>query len=323
MASAISNLRIKRIFLIHNILRDGLSKSALELSTILESKGLEVNERIVKADIQFLRDLGAPIPPGNKHNNFKYSKPFTILEAIEGIDFDEVDEVLSYFYQIYKRVPKASFLELDKVFLAFQNRTVLLEKDNIDAIQFEEVDYTGKKWLGDLIKYIQEGRTLRFRYKPFTSEEGERIVLPILLKEYNKRWFLIGLEKETRNYQNFALDRISSKPLPATEPLILSETTDIKSLFRNMIGVSAEGVPEKVRACISNPRAQYVLTKPWHSSQKAKEVEEGIEFEWFVVANRELKAKILEHLADIEILEPVSLKAWLKGVLEKSLSRCL
>ena len=323
MASAISNLRIKRIFLIHNILRDGLSKSALELSTILESKGLEVNERIVKADIQFLRDLGAPIPPGNKHNNFKYSKPFTILEAIEGIDFDEVDEVLSYFYQIYKRVPKASFLELDKVFLAFQNRTVLLEKDNIDAIQFEEVDYTGKKWLGDLIKYIQEGRTLRFRYKPFTSEEGERIVLPILLKEYNKRWFLIGLEKETRNYQNFALDRISSKPLPATEPLILSETTDIKSLFRNMIGVSAEGVPEKVRACISNPRAQYVLTKPWHSSQKAKEVEEGIEFEWFVVANRELKAKILEHLPDIEILEPASLKDWLKGVLEKSLSRCL
>jgi predicted DNA-binding transcriptional regulator YafY len=322
MASATSDLRIKRIFLIHNILRDGLSKSALELSTILEGKGLEVNERIVKADIQFLRDLGAPIPPGNKHYNFKYNKPFTILEAIEGIDFDEVDEVLSYFYQLFKRVPKASFLELDKVFLAFQNRTVLLEKENVAAIQFEEVNYSGKKWLGDLIKYIQEGRTIRFRYKPFTLEESERIVLPILLKEYNKRWFLIGLEKETRNYQNFALDRISSKPLPAPEPLPLSETTDIKSLFRNMIGVSAEGVPEKVVAYISNPRAQYVLTKPWHSSQKAKEGEQGIEFEWFVVTNRELKAKILEHLPDIEIREPASLKDWLKEVLEKSLMRC-
>jgi predicted DNA-binding transcriptional regulator YafY len=322
MASAISDLRIKRIFLIHSILREGSSKSALELSTILEGKGLAVNERIVKADIQFLRDLGAPIPMGNKHYNFKYSKPFTILEAIEGIDFDEVDEVLSYFYQLYKRVPKASFLELDKVFLAFQNRTVLMEKQNIDAVQFEEVNYSGKKWLGDLIKYIQEGRTIRFQYKPFTLEEGERIVLPILLKEYNNRWFLIGLEQETRNYQNFALDRISSKPLPATEPLTLTEATDIKSLFRNMIGVSTEGEPDKVKAYISNPRAQYVLTKPWNSSQKAKEVEGGMEFEWFVVLNRELKAKILEHLPDIEILEPAFLKDWLRRVLEKSLGRC-
>jgi predicted DNA-binding transcriptional regulator YafY len=319
MASEVSDLRIKRIFLIHSILREGLAKSALELSTILENKGLEVNERMVKADIQFLRNLGAPIPPGNKHSNFKYSKPFTILEAIEGIDFDEVDEVLSYFYQLYIRVPKASFLELDKVFLAFQNRTVLMEKQNIDAVQFEEVNYAGKKWLGDLIKYIQERRTIRFRYKPFTFDESERIVLPILLKEYNKRWFLIGLEKETRNYQNFALDRISSKPLPATEPLILTETTDIKALFRNMIGVSAEGMPEKVMAYISNPRAQYVLTKPWHSSQKTKEVEGGIEFEWFLVVNRELKAKILEHLPDIKILGPEHLRDWIKEVLQRAL----
>lgn len=321
MASAISDLRIKRIFLIHSTLRDGSAKSALELSTILESRGLEVNERMVKADIQFLRNLGAPIPPGNKHSNFKYSKPFTILEAIEGIDFDEVDEVLSYFYQMYKRVPKASFLELDKVFLAFQNRTVLIEKENIDAIQFEEVNYTGKKWLGDLIKFTQEGRTIRFLYKPFTFDEVERIVFPILLKEYNKRWFLIGLEKETRNYQNFALDRISSKPLPATEPLILPGTTDIKALFRNMIGVSTEGVPEKVLAYISNPRAQYVSTKPWHSSQKVKEVEGGIEFEWYVVPNRELKAKILEHLPDIKILGPEPLRDWIKEVLQRALEK--
>lgn len=321
MASAISDLRIKRIFLIHSTLRDGSAKSALELSTILESRGLEVNERMVKADIQFLRNLGAPIPPGNKHSNFKYSKPFTILEAIEGIDFDEVDEVLSYFYQLYKRVPKASFLELDKVFLAFQNRTVLIEKQNIDAVQFEEVNYSGKKWLGDLIKYIQEGRTIRFRYKPFIFEEGDRIVLPILLKEYNKRWFLIGLEKETRNYQNFALDRILTKPLPSTEPISATGNSDVQSLFRNMIGVSTEGVPEKVLAYISNPRAQYVSTKPWHSSQKAKEVEGGIEFEWYVIPNRELKAKILEYLPDIQVLEPFFLLEWLRETLRASLGK--
>ena len=322
MASAITDSRLERMFIIHGVLRKGGNYSAEELAAYVSARGPETNDRTVKADIKFMREMGAPIPMGTKSAKFYYEKPFSILSISDRINFDEADEAIAYFHQLYKEVPKLIFLQLDQLFLAFQHRVKLMDKEVIGSVQFDEVAYTGQERIGDLIRYILEKRTITFSYRPFEEEEKTKTVYPCLLKEYNKRWFLIGLDGETKNLQTFALDRITSKVLPSRDVIVPVGDLNPAALFEHCIGVSLEGKPEKVSVFITSPRSKYVSTKPWHKSQQEEAAENGSRFEWYVMVNRELRARILEHLPDIEILEPAHLKGWLKEVLERAMGRC-
>lgn len=322
MASAITDSRLERMFIIHGLLRKGGNYSAEELAAFVSDHGPETNDRTVKADIKFMREMGAPIPMGTKLGKFHYERPFSILSITDRINFDEADEAIAYFHQLYREVPKLIFLQLDQLFLAFQHRVKLMDKAVIGSVQFDEVAYTGQDKIGDLIRYILEKRTITFSYQPFEEEAKVKMVYPCLLKEYSKRWFLIGLDGESKNIQTYALDRMVSRAIPSRDTVVPVGDLNPAALFENCIGVSLEGKPERVSVFISKPRAKYVSTKPWHKSQVEEQAENGSRFEWSVMVNRELRAKILEHLPDIEVLEPESLKEWLKGVLEKALTRC-
>jgi predicted DNA-binding transcriptional regulator YafY len=322
MASAITDSRLERMFIIHSHLRKGGNYSAEDLAKQISEQGPETNDRTVKADIKFMREMGAPIPMGSKTAKFYYEKPFSILSVTDRINFDETDEAIEYFNQLYKEIPKLVFLQLDQLFLAFQHRVKLMDKAVIGSVQFDEVAYTGQDKIGDLIRYILEKRTITFNYQPFEEEVKVKTVYPYLLKEYNKRWFLIGLDGEIKNLQTYALDRMVSRALPSRDVIVPVGDLNPAALFDQCIGVSLEGKPEKVSVFISNPRAKYVSTKPWHKSQVEEQAENGSRFDWNVMVNRELRAKILEHLPDIEVQEPASLKNWLKEVLEKAMGSC-
>ncbi len=321
MPSSITDSRLERMFMIHSLLRKGGHYSAEELTKHIAEQGPKTNDRTVRADIQFMREMGAPIPMGSKTEKFHYEKPFSILSITDRINFDEADEAIAYFYQLYREVPKLVFLQLDQLFLAFQHRVKLMDKATIGSVQFDEVAYTGRDHIGDLIRYILEKRTINFSYQPFEEEAATKTVFPYLLKEYNKRWFLIGLDGESKNLQTFALDRMVSRAIPSRNVIVPIGDLNPAALFENCIGVSLEGKPEKVSVFISNPRSKYVSTKPWHKSQREEPAENGSKFEWYIMVNRELRARILEHLPDIEVLEPLHLKEWLKEVLERALSK--
>jgi predicted DNA-binding transcriptional regulator YafY len=317
MASSLSDDRIRRLFNVHKILRTGQAFSKGELMARLIQSEPPTNERNLLADIAFLRKLGADIPPGHKHVAFRYRTPFSFLSASNQLDFEEVEEVLAYFRQVYSRMPAAGFLNLDRMYLALQNRADLMAGITVDNMEFQNVEYEGEKWIGPLLKLMRERRVLSFYYQPFGIQESQRFLYPLLLKEYNYRWFLIGINPEKGRLENMALDRIT-RALKAEDILYQPiEIPDLKTLYRDVLGVSLEGGPaSRISIRIRKPRAYYVKTKPWHPSQKiVTEDDSSIVFTWFVFQNRELKTRVMEYLPDAEIIEPEGLRDWLREAL--------
>ncbi len=105
------------------------ARSAAELAAKLSENDPAINERVVKEDIAFLRQLGAEIPPGNKHNGFRYKKPFSFVSAADGLDFANAEDIMSYLEQIYKKIPRLEALGIDKLFFSVfrELRTKIME----------------------------------------------------------------------------------------------------------------------------------------------------------------------------------------------------
>jgi predicted DNA-binding transcriptional regulator YafY len=322
MARQTNDARIIRLFQLHKVLRSGEAYRKEELMERLRPVIPDLNERTLLSDIAFLRKLGADIPQGHKHGNFRYRRPFSFLSAAGALDFEEVEEVLAYFRQLHKQMPLTGFLHLDRMYLALQNRARLLEGLQQENLAFQEVLYEGEKWIGPLLRLIQEKCCLKIPYQPFEGTESKRELFPIMLKEYNGRWFLLGLETEKQRLINLALDRITGSPARSGLKFKPLHLPDLNTLYRDVLGVSLEGGPPKIiEAIIRKPRALYVKTKPWHASQEVMlENDKQIHFRWFLYQNRELKTKIMEYMPEIDLISPPELRQWVVSALKEKLS---
>lgn len=325
MAKHTSDSRIIRLLHLHAIFRNGDAFPKAVLMEKLKPAFPDLNERTLLADIAFLRKLGADIPAGHKHGRFRYRKAFSFLAAGGALDFEEVEDVLAYFRQLHRRMPLSGFLQLDRMYLALQNRATLLEGKGPERLEFQEVLYEGERWIGPLLKLIQQNRLLKFHYQPFGADEKERELFPLLLKEYNGRWFLLGIDPEKERLGNFALDRITSQPLPVNKAYQPAIIPDLKEMYRHVIGVSLEGGPaQHIEVIIRKPRALYVKTKPWHQSQEVLEETPGaIRFRWHLYLNRELKTRVMEYIPEIEVLKPKALRDWVLSSLKEVLKNAV
>lgn len=143
--------------------------------------------------------------------------------------------------------------------LVEQRPTILMSKNLIE----------NRTLMAEAFSAIQARSVIRLRYKLFGSQEIRSVVIsPYLLKEYNRRWYLIGAADDTGRILNFALDRIESVSLlPGYEYRRPPE--DLSERFEDIIGVSYyEGTEVyKIIFWVSDKSAPYVKTKPLHGSQ--------------------------------------------------------
>lgn len=116
---------------------------------------------------------------------------------------------------------------------------------------------------------IQARSVINLKYKLFnTSDVREVKISPYILKEYNRRWYIIGAAYDTGRILNFALDRIISiKVLPGYD--YVPQPEDLSERFEDIIGVSYYDGSDvhKIFFWVSDKSAPYVDTKPLHGSQ--------------------------------------------------------
>jgi|GEM_PF-1989425 len=321
MPQSLTNNRIRRLFNLHKLLRDMNPHSATELAEELSKNDASINERIVKDDIAFLRELGADIPLANKHSGFKYKKPFSFVSAADGIDFEDGEDIFSHLEQLYNRFPRLEALKIDQLFFSVFRELRPKEKKLLSQVQFHEVEYSGFHLIGDFYRYIKQAKPIFVNYQPFGLTERNILFIPQLLREYNHRWFVIGTSQMRENPEIFALDRvISIKPAFSTH-FPKKPIPNLSRLYKDILGVSLEGEgPYEILLRISKPRAEYIRTKKWHHSQRVLENKEtSILFSWYLWPNRELKTKIMEFLPYIKEVQPPFLREWLTETLKESL----
>jgi len=138
-------------------------------------------------------------------------------------------------------------------------------------ISFSKNPIENTNLLGEIFTAISEKQVVQVCYHKFSNIQKvhEINVLPYLLKEYNRRWYLIAAAESDGKLLNFSLDRIDGiNALPSHK--YVEYDGDINERFEDIIGVTfIEDSPlYKIVFWVSNQSKGYVSTKPIHESQR-------------------------------------------------------
>jgi len=318
----------KHAHLRYNILDYCFRKKALNFEDLLDYVNDKIAEyypkegisvRTLREDIKLFKDpingFGAPLKEGIRI--LKYSEPnFSIakkpLLPYENYLLEASQQLLERFenHPKYNRLSEALIKFLDD-----EN-----EESDISKILYydQNEEYKGIKYLKPLYLAIEKKQVLEVTYKGFNDDSSKTYEFhPSVLKQYNRRWFVFGLNAFNGN---------SKWSIPLDDRLIdlkkienkdyIESIQDWKIFFRTMVGVVRPNNSEikKVVLQFHNGRENYFKTKPFHPDYDEffeKEKKDQIWFESII--NKELIQQILSYGEDVKVLEPEELKTELKN----------
>lgn len=280
-----------------------------------EGRSINVSKRTVQLDIQMMRSdkLGynAPIEVYNK----KYYRYEDEDYSITDIPLNENDmHVLSETVEMLKQFKDFSlFSELggiiqrleDKVYTEKTHQAAIIHLDKNDKLK-------GLEHLDVLYQAILKKMVLNITYQSFKARSASKIIFhPYILKEFNNRWFLIGRPgvEAKKPIVTLALDRINAIDYD-TSIAYKKYNFNGDKYYKDVIGVTVtNNRAERVQFRIDRQNAPYVITKPFHKSQRViEETPEGVVFNIFVQINFELERLLLGFGDTIEILKPEKLR---------------
>lgn len=236
-----------------------------------------------------------------------YSINKSPLNQVEITQINEVLLTLSRF----KGLPQFEWID------EISNRLQSISKQDIGKIiDFEQNQFLkGLELITPLFNAIYNHRALAINYTAFKGESSVLYQIhPYYLKQYNLRWFVFGLNEQSNQITNLALDRITD----LTELAIKfkeNQGIDFNEYFDDIVGVTIIKTKpvEKITILVSDALWPYVKTKPIHGSQMPPiYTDTGILIEINVIVNYELIAKLLSYGDGLTIISPESLVNELK-----------
>ena len=149
-------------------------------------------------------------------------------------------------------------------------RKSLKVKTDRQIVSFTKNPIENSTILGELFTTISQQQVVELHYHRFDTpdEDKQLIVHPYLLKEYNRRWYLIAADTD-RVLLTFALDRIDKVvPLPVRK--YIPYDGDLNERFEDIVGVTLyeERPVQTIVFWVSDYSKDYVATKPLHESQR-------------------------------------------------------
>ncbi len=290
-----------------------------------EGKEAHVSKRTMQLDIQFMRSdkLGynAPIVVYEK-KYYTYSDPnFSITDIpLTKMDMD----VLTESVEMLKQFKKFSlFDELngviqkleDKIYNESANRKPIIHIDKNENLRgLEHIDL--------LYQAIVKKIVLKITYQSFSAKSPNTFNFNgYILKEFNNRWFLVGKRQGLPKIRTLALDRMLKIDVDLSAEY-QTENFDPDTYYMHTYGVTVLNDDQLINILLKVDKynAPYVLTKPFHNSQKLHEkYDDGsIKISLKVHHNFEIERVLLGFADSIEILEPISLRIHLKNKFESA-----
>lgn len=289
----------------------------------LTGKGIQLRQ--LRVDIQKMRErlmFDAPIITeqfDGKRCYYRYSDPnFSIFKSeLTDEDLLKLRSTIEMLGK-YRGIPANAWLE--EVISSLEYRFgVKSNSDNLVSFGQNE-QLKGLEYLSGIIDSTINHQPLEIEYKTYSDKVIIYIIHPYFVKQYNNRWFLIGLDNNTGKMPNIALDRIL-KLKQSNIKFIQNSTIDFKTYFNDIVGVSIpkdEVKKEHIILKFTKRRFPYVVSKPIHSSQMIVDGDECI-IDIFVRPNRELCQQIFSFIPDIEVVSPLDFRSLIKGKIEENL----
>jgi len=278
------------------------------------SHGDNICDSTIEKDMFAMKmEHDAPIKYSRKNEGYFYENPDF---SINDIPLSE-DELSSIRFAVntlqqFREVP--FFQQFGNAIDKIVDRVAMGSDQESDVNQFVSFESAkslgGNQFLPDLLSAIRAKTLVDFQYESFISGISKpRQCLPLFLKEYRNRWYLISFDLSKEDIITYALDRISDL-VCSSNLYVLPESFDAASYFQDTIGITAfKGKPEKIKFEADKVAARYINSQPFHHSQKIEKQKNGSTvFTLKILISEELIRTILSYGGEIEVLAPDSLR---------------
>ncbi|TYO97627.1 putative DNA-binding transcriptional regulator YafY [Geothermobacter ehrlichii] len=156
---------------------------------------------------------------------------------------------------------------------------------------------------------LLQSRRLQFHYfSPASGERSERLVEPYHLQHYLGSWVLLARCCEKQDWRKFNLGRMSDVQLTSDSFTPLPPASwkrELEGAFGLFQGLKHQQVVLHFNAY----RARWIRHEIWHPEQEVEECPDGSLILRFKVADlREIKLRVLQFGADVEVLAPEALR---------------
>jgi predicted DNA-binding transcriptional regulator YafY len=292
---------IRRYTLEIEKIRRGQFPSFQIIKDYLFEHGFEIGDRTIQRDIEQIRfEFGIEIKYDRDKNGYY-------------IDYENSLNIESFF----------RFLEIVNT-AELLTESLLESKDFLRYISFDTGGgLKGIENLKPLLNAIKDNRKISFTHFNFHTEKSRKYTLkPYLLKEYQNRWYVVGIIGGLNEFRTFGIDRIENLEIK-TETFKTDKKLNPIEMFNKTIGlVYSEKTPQTIVLSFTPTQGKYVKTLPFHSSQRIlidDEHECRISLE--VVPNYELTQQILKHGETVNVIEPQWLKDEIMNILKRTLEK--
>ena len=294
-------------------------RQACEEALYGEGIGANICDSTIEKDIFAMRmDHDAPIKYSKKEKGYYYEDENYSIDKIP-LSEDDI-EAIKFATQTLMQFKDVSMFKqfgfaIDKIFDRVHIAQNPTEESVENYVQFETVPETvGTEFLAPLLSAIKEKKIVTFDYTSFATEKTKpRQVLPLLLKEYRNRWYLISYSLIKKKVITFGLDRMSNVVI--TDDYFFDNIKfDPDLYFKHSIGITSfEDKPNKVIFKLDKIGSKYIESQPIHQSQKLlKEGKKRNTYQIKVLLSEELKRLFLSYGNQLEVLEPKELRDQLK-----------
>lgn len=187
------------------------------------------------------------------------------------------------------------------------------EFDSFLIADFESShDYEGLENIDLLYNAIRDREEINFTYQPFDeSAYPVEKFRPHLLKEHNRRWYIVGNYEKGGTYFNYALDRIVSVDENAALSLFERDKSfDPSTHWKYALGIYQNGEPTNISFELKDgslfKNIPYLKTAPLCEDQTIKAIEgtEWVRVELFMIPGPELVRALrsfgMHNVRDIE-----------------------
>lgn len=190
------------------------------------------------------------------------------------------------------------------------NNMLSLGKERLSGrVSVEDIP-SGHKHLTSVMEAMTEGHIIRISYLKYTSSKADIYTLrPYAVKEFAKRWYIVGYCMEREALRVYGLDRVHSLDI-LEDSFEMEKGFDVDELFATSFGIY---LPEEAARTItfrtSATEAKYLRDLPIHSSQKEVSSDgDSVVFSIFVCPNRNLIMEFCKYGDKMEILSPESIR---------------
>ena len=263
--------------------------------------------------------LDAPIVYCRTNKGYYYTNPKYSINSVglTDTDIDSIKEALDLVKNIGGSKVSIRFKQaIDKILTSYKEEFPESDSNRI-LIQTDYVNGSrGFKHFDILFSACKNRYPISFSHYSFQKRAFKSVIIhPVLLKEFDNRWYIVGYSENHQSLRTFGFDRIY-EPLHLKRKYITTKQEEIDLYCNDTYGVypyaneAKQSVIFKTTPLITN----YFESYPIHSSQKGLKNEYGYcDFTLDIVPTVELVRLFRSYGTEITVKAP----SWLQKEIKK------